>query len=226
MPSVLSTQHDTATQETYTPDFDVFLLEKDDVAEATKNPYVQKLSDDSLLAILQPGRAKTAFENEEFRESSLFHLFLGRSLFDAILKWTNKELTNKGKETITIEKLLAYVGLEIAMSLVQIGSIKQYWETKCFSGHGDFRDTMSRNDFQDIRGAIQFHPSDCFDAATIEKDPLYHSRTILNHFQKQCASVAVPCGTSALDENSIRTSARTKAKHYMEREQAHKICSA
>ena len=28
--------------------------------------------------------------------------------------------------------------------------------------------------------------------------------------------MAVPCGTSALDENSIRTSAHTKAKQYME----------
>ena len=38
---------------------------------------------------------------------------------------------------------------------------------------------------------------------------------ILNHFQKQCVSLAVLCSTSALDENSIRTTARTKAKHFM-----------
>jgi hypothetical protein len=33
------------------------------------------------------------------------------------------------------------------MSVVQISSIKQYWETNPFSGHTDFRDTMSRTEF-------------------------------------------------------------------------------
>jgi hypothetical protein len=33
-----------------------------------------------------------------------------------------------GKNTITIKKLMAYVGLELAMSLIQIGSISNYWE--------------------------------------------------------------------------------------------------
>jgi hypothetical protein len=174
-----------------TPNFDVFLLDENDVASATRNPYVKKSSEDSLLHILQPKRVKNAFENEN-KESNLFHLFVGRSLFEAILRWTNKELAKKGKRQISLEKLMAYIGLEIAMSIVEIGSIKQYWETKAFSGHGDFRDTMSRDDFQDIRAALQFHPSDVFDDdESKERDPLYHSRTILNHFIRQCVSVAV-----------------------------------
>jgi hypothetical protein len=205
-----------ATQEMYTPSFNVFLLNENDVDAATQNPYINKLSNDSLLAILQPNRVKGAWENEDSRESSLFHLFLGRSLFNYILTWTNTELTKRGKKTISIEKLLAYVGLKIAMSLVQIGNIKQYWETKHFSGHGDFCDTMSRDEFQEICAAIQFHPPDIYDEDTKERDPLYHSRCIFDHFQKQCALVTVPCGTSALDENSVRTSAHTKAKQYME----------
>ena len=64
------------TQEVYTPNFDVFLLNQKDVAEAAENPYIKKLSEDSLLAILQPKRAKKAFEKKETRESSIFHLFL------------------------------------------------------------------------------------------------------------------------------------------------------
>ena len=50
----------------------------------------------------------------------------------------------KGKREISLEKLMAYVGLELAMSKVQIGSIHQYWEASRFSGHPDFRATMSR----------------------------------------------------------------------------------
>jgi hypothetical protein len=72
-----------------TPNFDVFLLDENDVASATRNPYVKKSSEDSLLHILQPKRVKNAFENEN-KESNLFHLFVGRSLFEAILRWTNE----------------------------------------------------------------------------------------------------------------------------------------
>ena len=35
-----------------------------------------------------------------------------------MLKWMNEDLTKKGKKSISMEKLLAYIGLEISMSLV------------------------------------------------------------------------------------------------------------
>jgi len=43
----------------------------------------------------------------------------------------------------------------------------------------------------------------------------FSSRSLLEHFLKNCASVATPVdGPSALDENTARTKARTKAKTY------------
>jgi hypothetical protein len=56
---------------------------------------------------------KAAFENED-RERSLFHLFFGHSLFDGMLVWTNAELAQRGKQVINKDKLMAYVGLEVA----------------------------------------------------------------------------------------------------------------
>ena len=110
---------------------------------------------------------------------------------------------------------MAYIGLEVAMSLIQMGDIAHYWSRSRFEGHHDFRETMSRTDFQTIRASIQFHPPLVYDAETATKDPLYHSRCFLNHFQKNCSAVAVPMGSSALDKASCRTSARTRAKTYM-----------
>jgi hypothetical protein len=89
-----------------------------------------------------------------------------------MLKWTITELLVKGKECISLDKLLAYIGLEIAMSLVPMGSIKEYWSTKHFSGHRDFCDTMSCNEFEEICAAIQFHPPGVFDEETKEKNTL------------------------------------------------------
>jgi hypothetical protein len=135
-------------------DFEVFLLRPEEASEAQHdNPYIQKLSDDSFLSILQPRRVKNAFENEH--ERGMFQLFLSRSLFESILMWTNIELTKKGKPKISLDKLMAYIGLELAMSLVQMGSIVHYWLQSCFEGHRDFCETMSRTDFQTIRASIQ-----------------------------------------------------------------------
>jgi hypothetical protein len=47
-----------------------------------------------------------------------------------MLQWTNIDLRKRGSRENSIKKLYAYVGLEIAMSIVQIGSIIEYWETK------------------------------------------------------------------------------------------------
>jgi hypothetical protein len=47
-----------------------------------------------------------------------------------MLQWRNIDLRKRGSREILIKKLYAYVGLEIAMSIVQIGSIIEYWETK------------------------------------------------------------------------------------------------
>ncbi|ETP30017.1 hypothetical protein F442_20917 [Phytophthora nicotianae P10297] len=47
------------------------------------------------------------------------------------------------------------------------------------------------------------------------RDPLWHSRILLRHIQRKFADVAIPYGVSSLDENSIRTKARTAAKSFI-----------
>jgi hypothetical protein len=196
-------------------DFNIFILDESDIDNIARNAHVKELADKSLLNILQPKCAKNAFNEKDERENRLFQLFLLNPLCKATLILTNDKLASTGKNPIMMKKLMAYVGLELAMSLIQIGSISKYWETKCFSGHHDFHNTMSHTDFQTIRGVIQFHQPTAYDSEIASKDPLWHSHTILGHFQQQCSAVAVPLGVSALDEASCQTSARTQAKMYM-----------
>ncbi|ETL79044.1 hypothetical protein L917_20251 [Phytophthora nicotianae] len=47
------------------------------------------------------------------------------------------------------------------------------------------------------------------------RDPLWHSRILLRHIQRKFADVAIPYDVSSLDENSIRTKARTAAKSFI-----------
>ena len=47
------------------------------------------------------------------------------------------------------------------------------------------------------------------------KDPLWHSRPMMSHFQRNCISTAVPTGVTAFDENGIRSRGRCAAISYI-----------
>ncbi len=152
-------------------------------------------------------------EYEERKELGLFHLFLNRSFLECIRKWTNAELSKKGKKKVSTEIFNAYIGLELAMSIVQLNNMHDYWSTKMFLGNEDFKRIISRDMFKEIRSNLKFYPE--YDHAVAVVDPLWHSRVMLHHFMKNAASIAVPRGCSALDENTIRCKARTGARSYM-----------
>jgi hypothetical protein len=47
-------------------------------------------------------------------------------------------------------KFNAYIGLKLAMSLLQFNDLAEYWKNNMFQGHKDFKKTMSRDDFMHI----------------------------------------------------------------------------
>ena len=55
-------------------------------------------------------------------------------------------------------KFLAYIGLEMAMSIAQFNTVEEYWKRDMFLGHTDFQRVMSRDDFQNIRLHMKFVP--------------------------------------------------------------------
>jgi Transposase IS4 len=105
----------------------------------------------------------------------------------------------------------AYLRLEKTMSILQINDISYFWRKDMNTGHEDFKKTMSRDDFQHIRSNLVLRDPH----AESSVDPLWHSRKLLEHFQKNICQIAVPIGTSALDEASVRTKARTTASFYL-----------
>lgn len=117
--------------------------------------------------------------------------------------------------SISETKFRAYVGLEMAMSIDSYNDISDYWKTNMFSGHNDFKAAMSRDDFNRIRSNIVLHPEETIIHDVRSSDPLWHSRKMIQIFQKNCSQIAVPVGTSALDENTARTKARTCTRSYM-----------
>ena len=113
------------------------------------------------------------------------------------------------------KKFMAYIGLELATSIIHLNDLKSYWCQDLFSGHSDFRMTMVRDDFLQIRSNLVLRDPASYDHQEASQDPLWHSRKLLEHFEQNTVKVAVPTGTSALDEASIRTKARTTARSYI-----------
>lgn len=178
----------------------------------SENTYVNELKANSDLKVLQVDRVNRAYEQNN--ASGLFKLFLTRSFIDKLRKWTNISLVNDGLRETNENKFSAYVGLELGMSLVQYNDIDEYWKNGMFQGHGDFKKVMSRDDFSTIRSHVKLRPPN-HNHESLIGDPLWHSRSTMDYFLKQAAAVAVPIGTCALDENTVRTKARTKAKSYI-----------
>lgn len=192
-------------------DFDV-----DDVDDNLPPPnrsYVADILSNSSLRILQSGRVKKAFS--ESKELGLFRLFITRQWFEAMRSWVNEKLTIKGISTINENKFKAYIGLELATSLVSVNDLKDYWCKEMFSGQVDFKTTMGRDEFLEIRRNIVLCHPNSYDHVVASNDPIWHSRKMLEHIQKNCATIAVPLGSSALDEAGFRTKARTNASSYI-----------
>lgn len=177
-----------------------------------RNLYIRDLIAGSGLKLLQKDRVIRAYQQNGV--GGLFKLFFTRSFVDKMRKWTNKSLEDNGFRTVNEAKFFAYFGLELGSSLIQYNDLDEYWKNNMFQGHADFKRVMSRDDFLRIRGHLKLRPPAYSHDGAIH-DPLWHSRSLMEYFLKQIATIAVPIGNAALDENTVRTTARTKAKSYI-----------
>ena len=161
-------------------DFETIDVEQQDVATiANQCAYVKKLLEVSKLHVLQPGSVISAYKDR--KECGLFHLFMKKNFLKTTLRsWTNSHLIADGKKEVSQTKFLAYIGLEMAMSIAQFNTVEEYWKRDMFLGHKDFQRVMSRDDFQNIRSHMKFvPPSMSNDGEVAALDPLWHSRKLL-----------------------------------------------
>ena len=182
---------------------------------ARSNAYIKQLVDATGLRIIQADKVAHAYRDNGFL--GLFHLFLTKSWFEAVRVWTKKKMVedNKRDADVTKIKFQAYLGLELAMSITQFNAIEEYWQQGMFCGSSDFKNVMSRDDFMAICGSVNLRDPDSYNHDEASADPLCHTRKMMEHLEKNIATIAVPVGTSALDENTARTKARTRARSYM-----------
>ncbi|KAF4129169.1 Transposase IS4 [Phytophthora infestans] len=70
---------------------------------------------------------------------------------------TNARLLQIGKDEVTVAELDALMGLEIAMGILPLTKITDFWSEKRFLGQKNVAETMPRNRFESLRAIIQIH---------------------------------------------------------------------
>ena len=126
---------------------DEFTCNSDDV-----NLFLSKLEQRSNLKVLRPKVVKSLVDSGN--KLGLFNLFFPKAYINKIRVWTNQKLQSNGHTSVSSAQFNAYLGLELATSIVGMNRLKQYWSTKMFLGHKDFQRTMSRDTFLRIRTPI------------------------------------------------------------------------
>ena len=117
--------------------------------EAFKNDFVRKLKSQGGLHIHYAAAIQSIIEGANM-ESKLFFLFITKSYFDAVRKWTLENLKSSGairhipKRGLPGSLFFAYVGLELGMSFCRYNQISDYWANTMFTGHKSFKETMGR----------------------------------------------------------------------------------
>lgn len=97
-----------------------------------------------------------------------------------------------------MDELLAYFGLELATSVHRLYPLKDYWSKSELLSNTFFNKVVGRDTFRNIRAALRPYAS--YDAETAIIHPPWHTPSILEHFVRKCAALAVLVSVSSLDE--------------------------
>lgn len=105
------------------------------MARRAGNANVDEIVSESGLHIKHEGEVRRAYT--ERQEVNLFSLFFTRMYCGTLMGWTNDSPREKGSSEATAVEFDMHMGLEIAMGILPITEIKDFWsEKKVFGSTG------------------------------------------------------------------------------------------
>ena len=107
-----------------------------------------------------------------------------------------------------------FIGLQMAMSLVPLANMRDYWRDDLLFGQEFFKSVMSRDRFLKIRAKLALHEDLKMTYMGKFRDPFWNFRFLMRHFQERFSEIAQPYGNTALDEMGIRFSGRHRGVTY------------
>lgn len=113
----------------------------------------------------------------------------------------------------TTREMHAYLGLDLAMSFMHLGEFCDSWSQEPFIRQSYFTKVLSRNRFPNICVAVQLYIYGDVDQL-VRLDLFWSLQSMFLRFLKREQQLAVLKFQNILDERSVRTKARTRAKSY------------
>ncbi len=153
-----------------------------------------------------------------------FHLFLSEDFYDQLLIETNRYANqqrqlnhdNSPWNPVSKEEIKAFIGLVIAMGIVSLPSINDYWSTEPMHCHSWFRLVMPRDRFRQILRYI--HVVDYTTAPSCsdpQRDKLWKVRPLINCLEKVSKELYSPNKQLSIDESMIGTKCRLSFIQYL-----------
>ena len=124
----------------------------------SETSYIRQIESVTGFHVLQNNNVWNAYKKGPI---DLFHLFPNKNFItERILSWTNNKM---GNNLITRNGILAVLGLKIAMSSCKVNNLKVYFSGRAFGANDDYRKTMTKHRFQEIRGNLNVSPPERID---------------------------------------------------------------
>ena len=116
-----------------------------------------------------------------------------------------------GFQNIAVEEMKAFIGLNIAMGIINCSDVRDFWSTDTILSHPWFPSTLSRDNFLQILSNL--HVNDNNNNA--RNDKLFKVRPFLDHLVSQCKKQCKPQREVSIDEQIIGNKCRVGFRQYM-----------
>lgn len=153
-----------------------------------------------------------------------FHLFIPYSFYDDLLAQTNlyaeqqRAIHNDTSmwNPITLDKLMAFIGLTIAMGIVSLLSLNNYWYTDPILSHSWFRSIMSRDRFRQVLYYVHIvDNTQALPRSDLHYDRLWKVRPLTEVLQSTCGELYNTHPQVSIDESIIGTKCRLSFIQYL-----------
>ena len=148
---------------------------------------------------------------------SIFQLFFTTEISETIVQQTKRFASQKGVTLqLCVEELLAFIALNIAMGMLRLPQVRDYWTTSEILSTPWFPTIMSRDRFFTILRFLHL-----VDSTKQKKkgeqgyDVLFKVRPIVDHFSAVFSKYYQPSRTLSIDEMMIGTRCRISFLQYM-----------
>ena len=156
-------------------------------------------------------------ETAQKQETPLDYLYmlLGLDIFHTIADQSNLYASQKGVPGYhtTPEEIAAFLGINIAMGIVNLPTVREYWSTNPILCHPWFGQVMSRDRFYNINRYLHFNDNN--DQVHFNHDKLFKIRPVIELVQKTFVEHYVPSRDLSIDEQMIGTKGRISFLQYL-----------